>query len=176
MATGRLSITLGEPSPEMLPASDPCAESHMVDVPTDVFYAALADVGYGYTGPFKALSALKRKLGKASGALAMTTTAYDGGDAVLAVHLGVLDAAIHSVILAYSYPRDGQLWSLHLPTHIQRIRVNLALCGRHWADANVGHVPFVATISDDHLHAADWSAGFRGDVEIHTPRGDYAAI
>ena len=44
----------------------------------------------------------------------------------LLVHPADLDAAFQSVMLAYSYPGDGQLRLLHLPTSIAKIRVNPA--------------------------------------------------
>ncbi|KAJ5938931.1 hypothetical protein N7466_002065 [Penicillium verhagenii] len=147
-ASGQLCVTLGEPSQETLPASDANRDSAMVNVPTDVFYSSLDDMGYGYTGPFKALSSLNRRLGKAVGVLDTTFAEYNDAKSWMAVHPGVLDAAIHSVILAYSYPRHGKLWSLHLPTSIKKIRVNPALCGRNWTPEPV---PFVSKICEDQL-------------------------
>ncbi|KAF1357106.1 polyketide synthase dehydratase-domain-containing protein [Delphinella strobiligena] len=176
VASGRVCIIIGEPSIQTLPASNVESEAHMVNVPTDIFYSSLKDVGYRYTGPFKALSNLRRKLGKAIGSLITTIAQYDSGNSDLVVHPGMLDAAIHSIILAYSYPHDGKLWSLHLPTQIGKIRVNPRLCGRHWPDSIGDHVPFVATIPDDDLHASDRFSGFRGDVEIQAAGGGYTAI
>ncbi|KAI9150471.1 beta-ketoacyl synthase domain-containing protein [Paramyrothecium foliicola] len=170
VASGTLCVVVGAASQQLLPATE-ALEAHMIDVPTEVFYSSLQEVGYGYSGPFQAISDLKRKLGKASGSLAVTTTQY-GDDGVLLVHPSVLDAAIHSIILAYSYPRDGQLWSLHLPTQIQRIRIDPSTCGNNWL--GVSHVPFVATIPD--TFAIDRSSGFCGDVEVHCTSGGSSSI
>ncbi|OOF97571.1 hypothetical protein ASPCADRAFT_129251 [Aspergillus carbonarius ITEM 5010] len=172
-ASGKMCVTLGDACQQTLPASDATRDSAMVNVPTDVFYSSLYDMGYGYTGPFKALSGLSRRLGKAVGLLDTTLAEYNDANSRMTVHPGMLDAAIHSVILAYSYPRDGKLWSLHLPTRIKRIRVNPALCGQHWTTEPV---PFVSTIGDDQVHASDRSCGFHGDVEIHGGDGVYSAI
>ncbi|PKY00833.1 beta-ketoacyl synthase domain-containing protein [Aspergillus campestris IBT 28561] len=172
-ASGQLRVMLGEPRQHTLPATDTGRDSGMVNVPTDVFYSSLSEMGYGYTGPFKALSGLSRKLGKAVGVIDTTSAEYDDASNWLVVHPGMLDAAIHSVILAYSYPRDGKLWSLHLPTRIKRLRVNPALCEGHWTAESV---PFVSTIADDQVHTADRSSGFHGDVEIHSGVGAYSAI
>ncbi|KAI0199478.1 beta-ketoacyl synthase domain-containing protein [Astrocystis sublimbata] len=160
MASGRISVMVGDEIQDLLPATEGL-DHDMIDIPTDVFYTALKDVGYGYTGPFKALGDLKRKLGKASGSIFMPTAEHD--DRVLFVHPGVLDAAIHSIFLAHSCPRDGQLSSLHLPTHIRRIRVNTSLCGNGWQNAD--NVPFLASIPE--VFVEDRSTGFTGDVEIH---------
>ncbi|PYI16870.1 beta-ketoacyl synthase domain-containing protein [Aspergillus violaceofuscus CBS 115571] len=116
MASGEVEILLGEPSPDILPSRGP-SEPNMIEAETDRFYHALEDLGYGYQGPFRALSALKRKLGRATGLVARMPT--DPTEAGFMVHPAMLDAAIQSVILAYSYPNDGQLWSLHVPTRIR---------------------------------------------------------
>ncbi|KAI9927011.1 hypothetical protein MW887_003392 [Aspergillus wentii] len=168
VASGEISISIGQPSPQILPATGG-NEPNMVDVPADILYESLKDIGYGYTGPFQALSDMKRKLGLASGSIAMTASEFNGE--VLAVHPGVLDAAFHSIIMAFSYPRDGQLWSLHLPTSIERIRINPSLCGRNWVD--VSNVPFVASLD---VHGAKGGSGFQGDVEIQDITGDYTAV
>ncbi|EFQ32290.1 beta-ketoacyl synthase domain-containing protein [Colletotrichum graminicola M1.001] len=169
VASCQIFVFIGEASPETLPATA-CIEPYMVDVDTELAYSSLNDVGYGYTGPFKALSGLKRKLGKASGSLALTTP--EPSEDVLIIHPAVLDAAFHSIILTFSYPKDGRLWSLHLPTRIDRIRVNPSLCGRHWLGA--AQVPFVASMSDE-AESRDTS-GFQGDVDIHAYNGEHTAV
>lgn len=172
-ASGMIRVIPGDPSERTLPASDGKQDNAMADVPTDIFYSSLQEMGYGYTGPFRALSGLSRRLGKAVGVLSTTLAEYNDGENCMTVHPGMLDAAIHSVILAYSYPRDGTLWSLHLPTYIKRIRLNPALCARHWTTKPV---PFVSVISDDQVKMADRSSGFHGDAEIHGGDGAYSAV
>ena len=163
-------VRIGEAQPQILPATR-CSEPYMVDVPTELAYSALKEVGYGYTGPFKALSDLKRKLGRASGSVAITAAESHG--ATLAIHPAVLDAAFHSIILAYSYPHDRQLQCLHLPTHIERIRINPYLCGDHWS--HVDRAPFVAFLPSEASTAAG-ALGFKGDVEIHNASGEHSAV
>lgn len=169
VASSEITILIGEPSPQTLPATGG-VEPYMVDVPTDIAYASLSDVGYGYTGPFKALSDLKRKLGRAVGSVAIASAEYGG--TALTIHPAALDAAFHSIILAYSYPRDRQLRSLHLPTQIEKIRVNPYLCGRNWS--GVDQVPFVASMPD--MRTMGDTPGFRGDAEIHDTNGEYSAV
>ena len=123
MASGKLRLVLGEPSSEVLPGQG-SQEPNMTTVEDSRFYSFLETLGYGYTGPFKALTAMKRKLGKATGSI----LSFTGGlDPPLMAHPASLDAAIQAVILAFCYPNDGQLWSLHVPTGIQRICINPAL-------------------------------------------------
>ncbi|RAH76705.1 hypothetical protein BO86DRAFT_443060 [Aspergillus japonicus CBS 114.51] len=95
MASGEVEILLGEPSPDILPSRGP-SEPNMIEVETDRFYHALEDLGYGYQGPFRALSALKRKLGRATGLVArMPTDPTEAG--------------------------FMSLWSLHVPTRIRSV-------------------------------------------------------
>ncbi|PYI00038.1 beta-ketoacyl synthase domain-containing protein [Aspergillus ellipticus CBS 707.79] len=165
VASGGLEVILGASSAQTLPSRGP-AEPNMIEVETDRFYSALEELGYGYQGPFRALSAITRKLGKASGQVAMTPT--EPTEPTLIVHPAMLDAAIQSVILAYSYPNDGQLWSLHVPTQINSIRINPALCGDNWA--HVDSVPFEASLVEHH------GPGVTGDVDVYGTDGEQVAI
>lgn len=164
-ASGEVIIHVGEPSHEILPTTN-CVEPYMVDVPADLAYSALDDIGYGYTGPFRALSGIKRRLGKVSGSLSLPIE--DG----LILHPATLDAAFHSIILAFSHPNDRRLWTLHLPTHLRRLRVNPSLCGQHWY--NTVQAPFVATMPE--TQSGHKSTGFTGDVEIHDSTGNHTAV
>lgn len=169
VATGKLLIHLGEPSRDVLEAVR-CNDRNLIEVPTERFYSSLKDTGYEYADSFKALTNLRRKPGKVSGSVA--TTPLESNGEVFSVHPAVLDAAFHSILLAFSYPGDGQLWSLHLPTQIRRIRVNPTLCGASFvADSQV---PFEASIPL-HIKQQDMS-GFEGDVEIHSHDGDHCEI
>ena len=152
-ASADVEILLGEPSKSLLPArqADP---PDLIDVTDDRFYGTLTDLGYGYTGPFRALSSLRRKLGKAVAQVAIPPS----DQSTLLVHPGTLDGAIQVVLLAFCHPGDDQLWSLHVPTIMERIRVNPSLCGPDWAEAESVHV--AASMSE-----AD-GPGMVGDVDI----------
>ncbi|RAH75492.1 uncharacterized protein BO66DRAFT_467184 [Aspergillus aculeatinus CBS 121060] len=117
VASGEVEILLGEPSPDILPSRGP-SEPNMIEVETDRFYHALEDLGYGYQGPFRALSALKRKLGRATGLVARTPTD----------------------------PTKAGFLSLHVPTRVRSVCVDPALCGRHWA--HVDDLPFESSLVD----------------------------
>lgn len=166
IADGDLVITLGEPSRDALLARS--AESFdMVNVDKEGFYSALSELGYGYTGHFQGLSGLQRKLRKAQGFVGLPD--LDSDEAPLVVHPATLDLAIQSIILAYSFPRDGEVWSVHVPVKIERIRVNPALCGQNWIEAR--RLPFVSSVSD-----REDGPGFSGDVQIASVDGAHAAI
>ncbi|KAL2048919.1 hypothetical protein ABVK25_010772 [Lepraria finkii] len=165
MASGRLYLLIGTPSIAELPAKPP-REPNMVKVESDRFYASLAELGYGYTGPFRALSCLERKHGKASGLL--TNPKVDHTADPLIIHPAMLDAAIQAVILAYCYPNDGQLWSLHLPTSISRIRINPHL-GALIAGQSIDLMFDSAIIESSR-------AGIFGNVNLYTPHVENALL
>lgn len=120
---------------QMLPLRQP-RSPHMVPVEKDRFYKSLASLGYEYEGIFRSLTDLKRKHGQAScvvdldtGKRATTASESNSGcGAKMLLHPAHLDSAFQSLLLAYSYPEDHQLRTLHLPLRIECIRVNPALC------------------------------------------------
>lgn len=165
MANGRLFI-LNETSANVeLPPRAPI-EPNMVEVEDDHFYSFLAVMGYGYTGPFKALSSLQRKLGKASGRLKNFN--HDDGTPPLLIHPAMLDAAIQAVILAFCYPNDGQLWSMHLPTSIRRIRINPQLCALTSGQD--------MQLTFDSRMDYSTRSEICGDVNLYTPSDEHAML
>ncbi|KAJ3496326.1 hypothetical protein NLG97_g2739 [Lecanicillium saksenae] len=169
VADGKLVVRLGQPSQNIL-QSIRTVDPNLINVPRETFYSSLAEIGYEYADNFKALSNLRRKLGTVTGSVAAVL--LESNSQPLAVHPAVLDAAFHSILLAHSYPSDGQLWSLHLPTHIDRVRVNPRLCGTELTVK--GEVSFEASIPSGERQ--DEKLGFAGDVEIHSSSGDHCAI
>lgn len=165
MADGRLRILNGTLSNAELPPRPPL-EPNMVQVEADRFYSFLAGMGYGYTGPFRALSSLQRKREKASGLLA--NFKHDGETAPLLIHPAMLDAAIQAVILAFCYPNDGQLWSMYLPTSIRRIRIIPQL------SASISGHDFQLTFDS----RIDYSTRSEicGDVSLYTPSDEHAML
>ncbi|UNI19393.1 putative PKS/NRPS-like protein biosynthetic cluster [Purpureocillium takamizusanense] len=101
-ASADVEILLGEPSKSLLPARQ-AEPPNLVDVTDDRFYGTLADLGYGYTGPFQALYGLRRKLGKAVAQVAIPPS----DESTPLVHPGTLDGAIQAIPLAFCDPGDG---------------------------------------------------------------------
>ena len=67
---------------------------------------------------------MERKLGATVGKLNIV----EPSDLIL--HSALLDAAFQGVLLAYSFPDDGQLWTIHVPGRIERLSINPSLCAR----------------------------------------------
>ncbi|KAK7731054.1 hypothetical protein SLS53_008856 [Cytospora paraplurivora] len=84
-ASGRSGVYLGQPCDTILPAR-PSQRQNLRAVSEEEFYESISELGYGYTGQFKALKGLKRKLGAAIGYIAAEP-------ANLITHPAALDAA-----------------------------------------------------------------------------------
>ncbi|KAK0668424.1 putative dual specificity polyketide synthase [Cercophora samala] len=148
MASGSVKITFGNPSPATL-SSTPLAETNMSTVDADRFYTSLSKLGYGYSGSFRGMSSLKRRLNQAS--TLVSTYPYGPSDlTTYLVHPTMLDVAFQASMLAYSAPGDERLWSLHVPTAIRSIRVNPALCVSPLPE----HVPVHATLEETNEFSA----------------------
>lgn len=159
-ASGKITALLGPPKIDVLP-SNTGRELNMIAVDPDQFYNSLTKLGFGYTGPFRALGSLQRKMDVAMGEIQnprSTDPAYN-----LLLHPATFDTAIQSIILAYCYPGDGRLWSVHLPTSIERIRINPALCENTAGREAVLH--FKSTITSGR------STEIQGDVELYDTDG-----
>ncbi|KAL5052317.1 hypothetical protein BDW71DRAFT_202434 [Aspergillus fruticulosus] len=161
VAQAELDITLGQPSDAALAARAP-VPPHTIAVDPERFYTFLATLGYGFAGPFRSLASLHRKLGKSI--CEIKPAERDSFGPPLLVHPAEMDGAIQSLILAYSYPDDDQLLTMHLPTRIGCIRVNPARC---------------ASMTDmvvDAVLAGRQSAGILGDVSLYTANSTHAAV
>ena len=126
MATATVEVAFGTPNLDSLPLA-PQEDYNMSSLDPERFYSSLADFGYDYSGPFKTMHSMQRKLNYATALIDSYCYMEDDMSTYL-VHPSTLDTAFQLAILAYSAPRDGQLWSLHVPTSIQTIRVNPKVC------------------------------------------------
>ncbi|KAH8899038.1 hypothetical protein GQ53DRAFT_836980 [Thozetella sp. PMI_491] len=154
-ASGCVRITLGEPSDGALPPRLP-RPPNLIKVQAEDFYSASKDLDYQWAGPFVALDGLERKLGAATGYLNIVEPSK------LSLHPAILDAAFQGVLLAYSYPEDGQLWTIHVPRRIQRLTVNPGLLARGIARGDC--LPFDSSHHPDTLRMI-------GNVDVY-PGGD----
>ncbi|KXX75016.1 Nonribosomal peptide synthetase 14 [Madurella mycetomatis] len=172
MASGTVEVSLGLPSPDVLPPRREVPPA-TIPVDTDRFYSSLAEFGYSYTGPFRALSSLRRKLGRAFGLISVHhDTAGSPVETQLLTHPAALDSAIQSLLLAHSYPGDGGLWSLHVPASVGRVRVNPALCGAVWTRSPSPSLSFDSASRD----LAASSGGFSGEVSAYVSGSPHAAV
>ncbi|CRG89192.1 Nonribosomal peptide synthetase 14 [Talaromyces islandicus] len=166
MAKARVVVHYGLSSPKTLRTVKP-EFSRMVSIDSERFYSSLSDLGYGYTGPFRGMSQLKRKLDR-SAALVSTYVYEDGESDTMTVHPTMLDVAFQAALLAQSSPGDERLWSLHVPTSIRCVRVNPCLCeALPYSQTNL---PINATLRNGK------SVAIIGDVDIYTESGEDVLI
>lgn len=162
LASGSICMHRGTPNPQALAPRGQRAPG-LVDIETKDFYSSLAKLEYQYSGPFETLSGLKRRLGDATGYIKVIR----GGQ--LLVQPAALDAALQAVLLAASYPGDGVLWSMHVPTKVERVSFNLALCTQE--ASNVDQLEFDATVPIEKQTRA-----IMGDVDVFPHGHRYAMI
>ncbi|KAE9373525.1 hypothetical protein N431DRAFT_482543 [Stipitochalara longipes BDJ] len=165
IASGSVKIVFGSPSTTTL-SSTPLDVSNMAAIDVDRFYSSLEALNYGYTGPFRTMSSLKRRLDQAS-ALVSTYPYVDSASSYL-VHPAVLDTSFQAALLAQSAPGDDRLWSLHVPTSIRCIRVNPELCTS--LPLSMTQLPMCAV-----LHESK-SKSICGSVDIFTEDGQQTLI
>ncbi|GAP92219.1 putative polyketide synthase [Rosellinia necatrix] len=136
--------------------------STFIEVPSVKFYTALQKLGYHYTGPFKTLNRMKRKLGAATGYISIE--AVSG----LILHPAVLDAAFQSAFLAYAAPGDNRLSTVHIPRRIDSVVVDTALC----SSITLGKSCAFDTIQQSH----DKGAVISADINLYPYESTYAAV
>ncbi|EPS29069.1 hypothetical protein PDE_04017 [Penicillium oxalicum 114-2] len=164
-ASGRLVITYGPVRKDALPVQRPSLVD-MVDVPSERFYNALDPLGYSYTGRFRALKSMQRKLGIATGLV----TRQEAADlSSVTLDPAMLDAAIQAVLLAKSFPGDGELWCSQVPKVIHRIAVNPTLC-----DPSGNGVE--STFPLDAVLTMMKASDTQGDVDVYSADGQYTMI
>ncbi|KAH8819906.1 hypothetical protein F5884DRAFT_744288 [Xylogone sp. PMI_703] len=168
-ASGRLRVSIAredaiEPL-ETLPAQE-AGHASMTEVDETLFYNELQQLGYQYSGAFRALHSMTRKLDHGRGRLLKVPVPdMHESEKQLLVHPGYLDAAFQAMFLAYSYPGDGRIWSLHVPVSIDRIRIDAAKC---WANTD-SYLNFDSVINA--AHGSSGKIGLSGSVDIFTGDG-----
>ncbi|KAJ6159879.1 hypothetical protein N7497_004416 [Penicillium chrysogenum] len=153
IASGSVSLLLGLSEASVLPgrALDD-ALPNMVSVDVDEFYSTLYELGYGYTGAFRSISRLERKMGHSYGCFQPQISPENS-----IVHPAFLDVAFQALSAAASHPGDGSLWSLQVPTGIRTVRINPYHCHQSEILSFYGSVPNFSEA---------------GNVTIYTDAGD----
>ncbi len=165
VASATVKIIFGAPSVDALSCA-PLEDYNMYPVDTDRFYSTLTKLGYGYSGPFRTISSMRRRLGHAIG-LVGSYTYTDVDTTSYLIHPSTLDVAFQASMLAYSAPGDERLWSLHVPTAIRTIRLNPEVCAS--LPTTGAQVPVCATIDST-------SDTFSGCIDLFSEDGQRGMI
>ncbi|KAM3064985.1 hypothetical protein ACMFMF_011456 [Clarireedia jacksonii] len=120
-ASGQLVVTWGEMDFNLLPSKLPSTTGMSV-IDTDEFYSSLSKLGFGYTGLFRGITSLKRKLDTSSGFLKNVRS-----DSLL-LHPSTMDSGLQCLLGAIGAPGDGELSRLQIPTRIQTTSINPIFC------------------------------------------------
>ncbi|PGH19023.1 hypothetical protein AJ79_00057 [Helicocarpus griseus UAMH5409] len=156
-ASGYLSISLGTSDNDALP--EPYKpKGQFLEIDHERFYAETDKLGFGYTGPFRKLTNVRRRMDEAIGEI-QTPDLADEGDFPLIIHPGTLDSAIQSLMLAFAYPGDNRLRSIYLPTGIDRLQIIPSAYAR-LKGAPGSRLTFHASVDPDH------PADLKGDFEV----------
>lgn len=174
-ASGKLRVVRGGPAADgALPPPYTPDTGQFLDLEPERFYAAVRALGHEYQAEFMGLSGLRRKMNEATGRITVpgpTHTAVDAAPFIL--HPATLDCAIQAILLAYCYPGDGRLRSPHMPTKIERLRIDLPACREHHRrHSSPTQLPFFASVAEPSPAAGGPpTVDLVGDVEIHAPAG-----
>jgi len=126
-AYGNMEIAFGSQERSLLPGRGPQIQA-LNDITVDDFYSYLKDIGYGYTGLFRSITAFGRKRDTSSG-LMLNTSRSDTASSLL-MHPATMDTLLQTLIGAIGAPYDGRVYTLLVPTMISRIIVNPLLGGK----------------------------------------------
>lgn len=162
MATGTVKVVFGTPDVTALSCT-PLEDYNMSTVDTDLFYSTLSELGYGYFGPFRAMSLMKRRLNQS----AVLVDSYPHEVSEYLVHPSMLDVAFQASMLAYSTPGDQRLWSLSVPTAIGTIRVNPEVCAS--LPISSSKVPVCAALDGE-------SEAFSASIDVFSEDGEHGMI
>ncbi|KAE8448019.1 hypothetical protein EG329_009942 [Mollisiaceae sp. DMI_Dod_QoI] len=156
-ASGKLVLRLGDSSKSTLPSRERKVINDLREVDIESFYQSLADVGYGYRGPFRGITSLQQKLHFSTGFITDANREEE-----LMIHPGTIDAAIQTLFPCMGTPGDGSLWSMHVPVMIRSIRVNPALCSLLTSDTETRGIAFDAALVENN------SSKLNGNVTLYS--------
>ncbi|KAI3335180.1 hypothetical protein F4824DRAFT_465031 [Ustulina deusta] len=170
-ASADIDITIGDPSPDLLPERG-SIPPHMVDVKPELYYQVMDRLGYQFRGRFASLHSISRRHAESSCLVKMRPQedeeAYYGKP--ITIHPAELDSALQTVFLARGYPGDEQLSCLHLPQSCSLIRVNLLLAGQMTNKHGLVSVDANVDIPESE------AKGFSADIDIYSDAGGNAAL
>ncbi|KAK8006091.1 beta-ketoacyl synthase domain-containing protein [Apiospora marii] len=161
--SGFLRIHLGEPRADLLPLRQRSA-SETLPASSKAFYNMMDSSGLVYTGPFRALKSIERRLDYST---ARVKRLHQDDTTSLNVSPATLDTCLQSAFLTYSAPGDGSLWTSFLPTHIQRLSFNMAYCNGIHSDADKDtRLKVESALKEAKPTSRTSKAGFTVDIDI----------
>lgn len=164
-AKGRAVVHLAIATPDTLPVSPPDS-FNLVEVDGHHFYTDLSKIGYDYSPPFQGVMHIERNPDYSTG-LIQDQSGSEWEDN-LVVHPGVLDTALQTAFAAWSFPGDGRLWSLHVPTHISSFTFN-----PYFSTLGLGKQK---TAKFESFICTEGQSSLSADIHLYTPDGSNSFV
>ncbi|ORY16811.1 hypothetical protein BCR34DRAFT_506815 [Clohesyomyces aquaticus] len=114
-ASGKLVLRFGADMDRANPESV-TQHSVLIDVSPDRFYKSLEDEGFTFTGPFRSITSLRRRMDFAEGEIRLLPTE-------MTFHPAVLDGLFQASFAAYGFPGDSSMPNLRVPSRVKSIKV-----------------------------------------------------
>jgi acyl transferase domain-containing protein len=118
--TGCVRLWLGQPDKEALPPRrEPLLPMDTLDM--EQLYSSLSKEGFNYAELFQAKSMLRR-LNRA----VVTVSSPPKHTSIRAcMHPAPVDTAFQGLLAGFSFPGDGRIGSIYLPTRVECVRINM---------------------------------------------------
>ncbi|KAL4770599.1 hypothetical protein BDW60DRAFT_208975 [Aspergillus nidulans var. acristatus] len=118
--TGGVRLWLGEPDKEALPRrAKPLLPMDSMDM--GHLYSSLAQEGFNYTEPFQAKAMLRRL----NHAVVTLSSPPEASSLRRCMHPAPVDTAFQGLLAAFSFPGDGRIGSIYLPTRVECVRIGM---------------------------------------------------
>lgn len=117
---GRLLVHLGEQKPEdIVPTT--ISDVELTPFNVDRFYQAASEIGFGYTGPFHALTSLNRCWGHAR---AIASWPKEDLNVSCTLHPAILDVALQAGLATFISTAERSMASSYLPVGVRRVLIH----------------------------------------------------
>ena len=118
--TGGVRLWLGQPDKDVLPArNEPSLPMDTLDMSR--LYSSLSQVGFNYTKLFRATS-MRRRLNHA---VVDVSSPPETSSIRPCMHPALIDTGFQGLLAAFSFPEDGRLGSIYLPTRVDCVRISM---------------------------------------------------
>jgi acyl transferase domain-containing protein len=160
---GKIVAYLGAPSEHELPPFQPTGLT-LYPIDSDTSYETIAQNGFLYTGPFRRLEGIQRKLDYA---VAEAEWSLDEVSGDYTLHPAIMDVSWQNLFTASADPRAGQLPTLILPVGIKRVTINPNLILNTQGTIKTRNEAFITTRD---------GAAIAGDVHIYDVASGNAVV
>ncbi|KAL4796631.1 hypothetical protein BDV19DRAFT_388136 [Aspergillus venezuelensis] len=119
--TGGVRLWLGQADKNALPRrASPLLPLDSLDM--EHLYTSLAQEGFNYTESFQAKAMLRRL----NHAVVTVSSPPDGSSLRECMHPAPVDTAFQGLLAGFSFPGDGRVGSIYLPTKVDTVRISMA--------------------------------------------------